>query len=400
MEEITVKPNTTHKIWFFLTLLYLVVDYGRPQDILPIIGYMKPGAIVILMLAFCILFSKKIWLSDSKQTRLIWCFIILTVIFVPVARNNHFAYITAKTMLLYMPFMLSTIILVNSIERLRKIISANIIIMVYICLYSLSHLGQGSGNYFKDENDLALYVNTFLPFCVFLFFYEKTKIKKTAYAVAGIIGLIAVTVSFSRGGFIGLVCMAAVAWLFSPKKLVSIIIMFLVGAMVYICSGEPYKKEMSTITNTKDDTVHGRLLSWQAAWDMFLDNPLGVGGNNFPVRFPEYQSSEFKKGMWGRAAHSLWFTLIPEFGIPGIIIYVALLYYNIKDIFFLKTIKYGDDPNLRYLYFISLAYIPSLAGFFASATFLSVLYYPHYWYLTALLVAMTKTTNRIRFSEY
>jgi len=297
-------------------------------------------------------------------------------------------------MCLIFPFILSTIILVTSIERLRKIISINIILMVYVCLYSLFHYGQGSGNYFQDENDLALYINTMLPFCFALFFYEKQKIKKIAYAIAVFMGIMTIVVSFSRGGLVGLISMAAVGWLFSPKKMVSLLIICLLGIMVYIYSGEAYKKDMATITNTQVGTARGRTLSWEAGWKMFLDNPFGVGGHNFQARFPEYQSPEFKRGMWGRVAHSLWFTLIPELGIPGIIIYVALLYYNLKDIFFLKNIKH-DDADLRYLYFLSLAFIACFAGYFASATFLSVLYYPHYWYLTGIVVASSRLARSI-----
>ena len=120
---------------------------------------------------------------------------------------------------------------------------------------------------------------------------------------------------------------------------------------------------------------------------MFLDNPLGVGGNNFQVRFEEYQSGWFQRGMWGRVAHSLWFTLISELGIIGIIIYFRLLYYNLKDIFVLKKIKASSNDELRYLHYLSLAFITSFVGYFVSGTFLSVLYYPHYFYVTAMIVA-------------
>ena len=75
------------------------------------------------------------------------------------------------------------------------------------------------------------------------------------------------------------------------------------------------------VLDTKEATANDRMLSWEAAWDMFLEHPLGVGGNNFPVHFQEFQSDEFSRGMWGRQAHSLWFTLIPELGIFGIMIY-------------------------------------------------------------------------------
>ena len=42
------------------------------------------------------------------------------------------------------------------------------------------------------------------------------------------------------------------------------------------------------------------------------------------MHFPEYQGERFKKGMWGRVAHSLWFTLLPETGVLGVVIFLAL----------------------------------------------------------------------------
>ncbi|MFZ2799444.1 MAG: hypothetical protein WAZ30_04425, partial [Syntrophorhabdus sp.] len=90
----------------------------------------------------------------------------------------------------------------------------------------------------------------------------------------------------------------------------------------------------------------------------------------------------------------LWFTLIPETGILGIIIYFMLLYYNIKDIFEVKRMNsLRDSPESRYLYNMSIAMLASLAGFFASATFLSVLYYTHYWYMTAIIIAIANISK-------
>ena len=150
---------------------------------------------------------------------------------------------------------------------------------------------------------------------------------------------------------------------------------------------------MSTITDLGESTATARIESWKAAWDIFIDHPLGVGGNNFQVWFNKYQTEYFKRGMWGRVAHSLWFTLIPELGIVGIYIYFALLYQNIKDIFYLKNINNSDDYDIKYINYLSLAFLASLAGYFASGTFLSVLYYSHYWYLTAIVIATRNITN-------
>ncbi len=388
------KNFKTYSPWFVFTLLYLVVDYGRPQDILPM-GFLRPAMFIILILTLFVLFDKKFLNPKEKQTKLIWAFIALTAVYVPFAVNNFFAFDTTRTMLSYMPFILSTIMCVISFARLKSIMFIAVCTMVYVSCYSLFHKGVGSGSYFMDENDLSLYVNMWLPFCYFLFAAEKGKIKKIVYASGLLIGIASIVVSFSRGGLIGLICVFFVIWLFSPRKVISLVVVCLLAAGVFFLASEKYWARMETIQETGKGTARGRLLSWKAGWDMFLDNPLGVGGNNFQARFPEYQSSKFSRGMWGRVAHSLWFTLIPELGIVGVIIYSLLLYYNIKDILFLKRIYKGKkNEDLLYLQYFSRGTIASFAGYFASGTFLSVLYYPHYWYLTGIIVAAVNVAKK------
>jgi len=383
------------KFWFFLVILYLLVDYGRPQDIWPIIGYARPGMVVILTLSFLVVLSGRVKSSDSKQTRMVWLFILLLATYVLFARNNYLAYMTTKTILSYMPFILSTIMCVTSMPRLKKMIFVFIILMIYNSIFSLFHEGIGSGHYFQDENDLALYILAWLPFCYYMLFNEKKMVSRLIYGAGSALGLCAIVVSHSRGGFLGLVSIAATIWLQRPKKVLSLALIFLVGLSVYIYGGSSYRTEMSSITDLTENTAHGRILTWAAGWKMFLDNPVGVGGNNFQVRFPEYQSKEFKKSMWGRVAHSLWVTLISETGIFGVIIYFLLLYYNAKEIVMLKRIEVNDKSDSEYFRCLSHAYMASFVGYFSAATFLSVLYYAHYWYLTGLLVAISRVSKAV-----
>jgi probable O-glycosylation ligase (exosortase A-associated) len=397
MEEILENRYNTSK-WFFFTLLYIIIDYGRPQDILHI-AFLKPAFILIIILSGYLLTSGKIFAASIKQIKMIWLFIILLAIFIPFATNNYFAYLATKDMLLYMPFIISTIICVNSLQRLKKTIFIFVCLMIYIALFSFIHKGVGSGNYFQDENDVSLYINMWIPFCFFLFFVTKEWTMKIIYFMGLILGVLTVIISSSRGGFIGLVTISFVCWLSSSKKVLSLIILGLLVIMVVTLASDAYWHRMNTIKDTDTGTAAERIESWKAGWRMFLDNPWGVGGNNFQARFHEYQSGWFgSKGMWGRVAHSLWFTLMPELGIAGIFIYFILLKYNIKDILYLKKIKQNDqrkNPDLEYLHALSGAFIASLAGYFSSGSFVSVLYYPHYWYLTGIIVAATNVAKGI-----
>lgn len=92
--------------------------------------------------------------------------------------------------------------------------------------------------------------------------------------------------------------------------------------------------------------------------------------------------------MWGRVAHSLWFTVLAELGVFGVIIYGNLLFKNISDVNYIrKRTKKRLTTDEITINAFNTAYFASLAGFFVSATFLSVLYYSHYWYLTAVIIA-------------
>lgn len=389
-QSIYADKSNNNTSWFFFMILYLFIDLGRPQDMIPI-GFLRPGMISILILVSFLIFGSKDKLFNASQIKLVCYFILLTAVYIPFARNNFFAYNTTKSMLLFLPFIFSCIICLDSIDRLRKFMFFWILIMNYIALYSLTHSGCGSGNYFSDENDLALYMNICLPFCYFLFLYEKEKIKKIFFGISGGINLLAIVKSFSRGGFLGLLSLVIVVWLLSKRKLITLISICLLGIFLYFIGGERYRAEMSTIS-TEDTTGLARIESWKAGWRMFLDKPWGVGGNNFLVWFHEYQSEYFNRGMWGRASHSLWFTLIPELGILGILIYLALLYYNVKDLWLLKDIT-NKYPSFQYVRYLALAYLTSIMGYFMAGSFLSVLYYPYYWYLTAMIVATRKIST-------
>jgi probable O-glycosylation ligase (exosortase A-associated) len=298
-------------------------------------------------------------------------------------------------MALYLPFIFCAFISINTIERLKKTINILVVLMVYVSGYALTHGGKGSGNYFIDENDVSLYINMWLPFCYFLLFVEKQRAIRALYITGLVLGISAVVYSRSRGGFVGLLAVGFIIWLYSPNKLVTLTIIGLSSLIIIAFASQNYWNEMSTITDLSERTSSTRIESWKAAWKIFIDHPFGVGGNNFQVWFDKYQSEYFKRGMWGRVAHSLWFTLIPEVGLVGIYIYLRLLYHNLKDIFYLKNINSKENSDKKFINYLAIAFLSSLAGYFSSGTFLSVLYYSHYWYLTALIIATNNITKKI-----
>ncbi len=377
------------KLCYYLVIFYLLIDFARIQDIIPF--PFRPGLFVIISMSIFVVFHNLYFFKD-KQIKLIWLFFLLLSLYIPFCTNTFKAYTTAKAILMYMPYILSVIYCIDSIERLKKFMTVQVLIMIYVAISGLLNKGIGTGGYFSDENDLSLYINLMLPTCYFLFFFARKKLEKLMYGAGVIFGLASVILSFSRGGFVGLVAIAFVIWLFSPKKMMSLTVLVVLSVLIFLISGDSYLVEMSTVTDTRESTAQWRLMAWASGWRMFIDNPLGVGGSNFPYRFPEYQPEGLSRLMGGRPAHSLWFTLFPEVGIFGTLLYFILMFRNYKDLKMVSVLLRSEQSDKRYLGFLAIATIAGFAGFFTSGTFLSVLYYPYFWYMTALVVVIRRIT--------
>jgi O-antigen ligase len=273
--------------------------------------------------------------------------------------------------------------------------------MIYLAFYGLLHGGKGPGGSVGDENDLCMFVVSFLPFVFHFLSQELSFNKKIFWICVFLLGVAAAVSTMSRGGFLGLLAMGSVYWYFSRRKILILLCFIMLGLGVYLLGGESYKNEMSSVTDTKESTASERLLSWQAAFKIFLDKPWGVGGNNFQRHFQEYQPDEIQRGMWGRLAHSLWFTLIPETGLIGIWIYFSLIYFNIRDIYRIRRNNSEIMVTIKtnYAESMSICLIASFSGFFVAGSFVSVLYYPIFWYLTSILICFRNITPAIKHAN-
>jgi len=389
---LTYEVEKKTKTWFFFILIYLIVDFIRPQDLAPI-GAVRLGMLsMLVLLSYCLILGK--FFFEIPQIRILWLFFVLLVIHIPLARNNFYAYQTAMAFLPMLVFVLSLVFCLN-IKRLKIVVNLIILSMIYMAFFGLTHGGHGSGGYFTDENDLALFIIFVLPLCYFLIFVGH-KIKwKIFYAFSTLIGLAAVIATMSRGGMVGLIAIGIGVWFFSNKKILSLLLIGFLTIFIFWIGEASYWQEMSTISDITESTAQARIQSWTTAWKMFLDNPFGVGGNNFQVRFPEYQTEWFKRGMWGRVSHSLWFTILSELGIPGCILYLGLSVKNFSDIAIIRRLPVEGSDDVIYLKALASAFTCSILGYFACGTFLSVLYYPYYWYLTGIIVATTRIGQEI-----
>ncbi len=180
-------------------------------------------------------------------------------------------------------------------------------------------------------------MNVAIPVAFFMSQAAKNQRAKLLYIVLLGLFILSVVASSSRGAFLGLVAVAVYCWFYSSKKIISLFWGICLIGLVLIAAPQEYWDRINSITDDstmESGTAGQRMFTWGIGWEMFLANPVfGVGQGNFPWTIGDYLGTRTwqTKSLAGRQAHSLYFTLLPELGLVGVMIFGAMIYSNYKD---------------------------------------------------------------------
>ena len=408
----SLQPKPT-KIGFGLVLLALLFEFGRPQDFFPPLKVVPIPSLLDISLALAV-FVSGIGKYSNTQTRLWMVLLAFMAMWVPFANNNFWALMVFKDMTLYFFFYLGIVTFVNTTSRMQTLIFVWLGVHLVLAVNGILHQGRGVGGWLGDENDFGMEMNVAIPVAFFMSQGAVGKGNKLMYV--GSLGLfvMALVATSSRGGFLGLLAVGAYCWLFSSRKLMSLFLGVCLVGLVLVAAPQEYWDRISTITDdktTESGTAGQRMFTWGIGWEMFLANPiLGIGQGNFAWTIGEYLGGRTwqTKSLAGRQAHSLYFTLLPELGLVGVLIFGSMVYLNLRDARLKalgswsgpsRKVERANDPQFARAVLFGKAISGGMIGYLATSAFISTLYYPTFWIMMALAVALRNTTERYVAAE-
>jgi O-antigen ligase len=384
-----------------LLLFYLVLEYGRPQDLLPFLRVLHLPTITIVLLGLYSIVSGKFTIK-AKQTTLFIFLLGEMVIHGPIAVNNYWAFMIFSIMLMNFIVFLSLINYVDNPEKYNKLVKFWLGIHLFLAIVGIVKKGTGIGGFLADENDFCMTMNMIIPFSFFLAMSAAGS-KKLFYIFLTGIFLFVIILSGSRGGFVGLLAAFIYCWLRTNKKVMTAFIIGILALFAVLVAPPTYWNEVRSIAEEGAETGTGeeRFYTWKIGWHMFLDNPIiGVGQGNFPWVFGKYELQVmgsddpfYGRSVAGRAAHSIYFTMLPELGILGTCILLVIIYYTFLDLkiirgkVFKKNNKILNKMSDKWFY-MSLALEGALVSYLVSGIFISTLYYPNLWILMGFIVSL------------
>ncbi len=395
---------------FTLLLIGLIFKSFRPDRLIPggeVALYFPVGILLLLLICWIKSPHKKL---DNRQTKTYLLFVALMVIHMPFVRNFGFTWGVIKSTLIYgVTFFLFKIQFINNYYKLNRYLKLYIGLATFFAIIGLTGKGRVLIPALGDENDFSLLMNTLIPFAYFFAQETRENYKKIFWYTAFGIFVLANVASFSRGGFVGLTAVGVFIFVKSQKKIATIGILAIVAVSTVLFAPERYWQEMESIITVRADSGTGqqRVESWKAGWRMFLDHPvIGVGPNNYGPWVTDYYQhygSRTPKTMWGRVAHSLYFTLIPEMGIVGVCLFLSILYSNFKDHRYLSRVARNITTQLKdlsidvesskmiekkfqFFHYTSTALLGAMVAYLVTGIFISVLWYTYFWNITAFWI--------------
>src|SRR4030095_9567908 len=253
------------KAGFYLVLVYLLLEFGRPQDSIPGIRVIPFATGVALLLLAKVVMSGKMDFA-RLQTRLWIPLFVVMAIHVPLAVNNFHALMTFKDMFLVFCAYLGIITFVDSLEKMMTLMKMWLGVHGFLAIMGIIKGGVGIGGWMGDENDFCMVMNMIVPFGYFLLFSATGVTVRMRYlALLGTFILAAMS-TLSRGGFLGLTSVGAYCWYRFSKKLKSLILVIVALLFMALFAPATYWDEILSSTDEQTMSVGTgaeRLYTWR-----------------------------------------------------------------------------------------------------------------------------------------
>jgi probable O-glycosylation ligase (exosortase A-associated) len=230
----------------------------------------------------------------------------------------------------------------------------------------------GPGGFIWGNNEIALALVITLPLMRYLQLQTSRRWVRWGLTAAMLLSALAAIGSYSRGALLAVAGMGLVLWIRTRGKIVSGVVLVIVGLALFSFMPEHWHERMGTIrTYEQDDSAQGRIIAWKTAWNVATDRLFGAG---FDMYRPEVFSVYAPVPDRIHAAHSIYFQVLGEHGFVGLGLFLLLWFLVWRDADWLRKNGSRRDST-RWASDLGGMCQVSLVGYFVGGAFLSLAYF-------------------------
>jgi probable O-glycosylation ligase (exosortase A-associated) len=383
-----------HALSFFGLFLFSFFLFFRPYE-LASLSWLSSSALITAIATIAVFIPTQLSVENqltirTKEVNRLLLLLLLTLISVLFALDRSIA---LKGLIEYAKVIVMFVVMVNVVRtkgRLKALLLLVLVASIVLSItafndYRLGHLNlagrriEGAiGGLFENPNDLALHLVTFLPIVIGLGLGSRNPLGKVVYFCTSLILLAGIVVTFSRGGFLGLVFVVGVlVWKLGKRHRTNVVIATVLLAIAFlVLAPGAYRQRLGT---TKDESAVARTDELKRSIYLTLRHPLfGVGIGNYRL----YSNRE-------QATHNAYTQVASETGLIAAVVYVLFLLAALKRARRVADTADKDSKN-RWLFYLSIGLQASMIGYMVTSFFASVAYLWYVYYIAAYIICVDR----------
>lgn len=390
-----------HSLSYVGLWLFTVALYTRPAEFYPspvtssialILGLITIGLFIPTQLSL----EGKLT-APLREVNLVLLFGLLGLLSIPLAISPADAWHEfSGTFIRCIVIFLVMVNVVRTHARLNALLFLTLAVSIWLSLgavndYRLGLMtvegyrvdGRGDG-IFGNTNDMALHLVTIFPIAIALCFATRHRVRKMFYGTAALLILIAVVLTYSRGGFLGLlVASAFLAWKVGHRQRVLIaLIGFVLLVLLLLLAPGNYAARLASIFVPSLDPVGSagmrREILLRSIFTAIRHPLLGIGMGNFHnVSIRELVS------------HNAFTQVAAEMGMLALVTYTMFILTPLRKLGQVARETLGSPDSSRY-YYLAIGLQASLLGYIVSSNFASVAYTWYVYYLVGYAVCLRR----------
>jgi O-antigen ligase len=248
----------------------------------------------------------------------------------------------------------------------------------------------------SNPNDLALMLNLLLPLSIACLLSARTTLIRSLAIGVIVINILAVIVTFSRAGFIGLATISALYFLRMIRRRggdrMWAIAMFSVGLLSLPLLPSTYVDRIATVTSVESDPTGSSQARWRdtrAAVQFVSQHPIIGAGLGMDV----LALNQIRGASWLQV-HNVYLQYAVDLGLPGATLFVLLFYGVFKGVRFSRK-RLAALPAHRDLFLLVEALETSLIVFAISGFFYPIAYDLFFYYIGGLALGAQAVTRQV-----
>jgi O-antigen ligase len=383
-----------HAVTYAGLFLFTAFLYFRPYELIPSLSVLSSAAYYIALLTIAVFIPTQLSLEGNlsvrpREIKLVLLLVLTALLSLPLALNRGEAW---DTFVEYLKVVAVFIVMMNAVRTERRLKMLLLLVLAASLVLSLGALGDYRagkltmggirvagiiGGMFGNPNDLAMHLAMMIPITFGLLLSTRGVLKKLIYVASALLMGAALVVTFSRGGFLGLVAASGVlAWKLGRRNRIMVIGALLVVVVLFLAfaPGE-YAGRLASIVDKSRDAVGSagarqELLILSII--LTIKNPLfGVGMGNFHIVSIHEQVS-----------HNAYTQVGAELGVAAMVIYTLFVLSPFRRLRRIERETLADHKGSRD-YYLAVCFQAAVVGYMVSSFFGSVAYLWYIYYLVA-----------------